>query len=317
MTSPEPQGFTSPAPDPVNGPTVYAANKAVANGGTLVLDSVRNFSVVAQYGQRVDLAAGGTDFTTFDMSGITGEFVGEGALKPVQNGTQSALHMSKRKWALILPFTNEAVRENYNGVVTQARRAAAGALARAIDNLALVGMTGTGGQAGIDATTKEVELGSAARADGGLFADYNEALRLLVADGKKLTGFLQDDIVEPLLNGAVDLNGRPLWIDSPLTIDQNAVTRQGRLLGRPAYQVADLAHDGIVGYAGDFRSIRWGTLTALTEDVNTTATVQLATGEQVSAYQQNLTLFRYEAEVGVLIPDPEAFVKLMDEDPNS
>src|SRR5690606_41926117 len=67
-----------------------------------------------------------------------------------------------------------------------------------------------------------------------IFADFNEALRVLLNDRKKLTGFMLDDIVEPVLNGAVDANGRPIWIESPLTIDENAVTRQGRLLGRPA-----------------------------------------------------------------------------------
>lgn len=298
--------FSTPAPNPPVGYT--SENPTKANGGVLVLDEVRNFSVVAQYGQRVQLAEGGTDFTTFDMSGITGSFVAQGGLKPVQNGTSDSLHMAKRKWAVIIPFTNEAVRENKNGVVTEARRAAAGALARAIDSLAITG-SGIDGQSYIDQTDKApITLGTTDVAEGGVFADFNEALRVLLNDRKKLTGFMLDDIVEPVLNGAVDRNGRPIWIESPLTIDENAVTRQGRLLGRPAYQVPDLEHDGIVGYAGDFRSIRWGTLSALTEDVNTTATVQLDSGEQVSAYQQNLTLFRYEAEVGVLVPDPNAFV---------
>src|SRR5690606_12722771 len=263
------------APTP---PTGYAVADTKANGGTLVLDQVRNFSLVAQYGQQVQLAEGGTDFTTFDMSGITGSFVAEGARKPVQNGTQDKMTMLKRKWAVILPFTNEAVRENKNGIVTEARRAAAGALARAIDDLAFTGAGIQSQENYIDATSKEVVLGTATPENGGLFADLNDSLAQLVADRKKLTGFVLDDVVEPQLNGAVDKNGRPLWIESPLTIDQNAVTRQGRLLGRPAYQVADVEHDGIVGYAGDFRSIRWGTLSALREDVDTRSTVELPDG---------------------------------------
>src|SRR5690606_29022834 len=102
--------FSTPAPNPPVGYT--SENPTKANGGVLVLDEVRNCTVDAESGHRVQLAEGGTDLPTFDMSGNTGSFVAQGGLKPVQNGTSDSLHMAKRKWAVIIPCSNEAVREN-------------------------------------------------------------------------------------------------------------------------------------------------------------------------------------------------------------
>src|SRR5690606_3686916 len=141
--------LSTPAPNPPVGYT--SENTTKANSDVLLLDDVQNDSVLAQYDQRALLAELVTSISTSLINTITVSFVAQGGLKPVQNGTSDSLHMAKRKWAVIIPFTNEAVRENKNGVVTEARRAAAGALARAIDSLAITG-SGIDGQSYIDQT---------------------------------------------------------------------------------------------------------------------------------------------------------------------
>src|SRR5690606_17440932 len=129
--------FSTPAPNPPVGYT--SENPTKANGGVLVLDEVRNFSVVAQYGQRVQLAEGGTDFTTFDMSGITSSSVAQSGLKTVQNGTSASMHMDRRKWVDTITLTTVAGLEINNGDVSGARRAVSGALDSAIITLANTG----------------------------------------------------------------------------------------------------------------------------------------------------------------------------------
>lgn len=299
-----------PAPDGVFTTNPNYLDKATAQA---IADKTRDYSLITALGTQVPLAPGGTDFPVFDTSGVQGKFIGEGEQKPTGMASRTNLHMAKRKWALILPFTNEAVRDDKSGVVQQARNAAAKALARDIDKLAFTG-AGIAGQSYIDQTTKTQDLSEYGAAEGSVFQALNGALRQLVTDGYELTGWVLDTEIEPIINGAVDAAGRPLFIETPL-VDTNPSVRPGRLIGRPARMARDVASgetpDRILGYAGDFSEVRWGLLSALSEDVNTTATVTLG-GQLVSAYEHNLTLFRYEAEVGVLVPDPDAFVKLVD-----
>jgi len=299
-----------PAPEGVFTTNPDFLDKATAQA---IVDKTRDYSLVTSMGTQIPLAPGGTDIPVYDTSDITGAFIGEGEQKPTGMASREKLHMAKRKWAVILPFTNEAVRDDTSGVVEQARNAAAKALARAIDNLAFTG-AGIAGQRYINETTKSQDLSEFGPSEGGVFASLNSALKQLVEDGHELTGWVLDTEAEPYINAAVDTAGRPLFIETPMT-ETNPTVRPGRLLGRPARIARDVASgegaDRVLGYAGDFSEIRWGLLSALSEDVNTTATVTL--GEQlVSAYEHNLTLFRYEAEVGVLVPDPDAFVKLVD-----
>lgn len=282
-----------------------------------IADRTRKTSLVTALGTQIPLAPGGTDVPVFDTSGITGNFVGEAEQKPTGEASRTNLHMVKRKWAVILPFSNEMVRDDKSGVVEAAREAAAGALARAIDRLAFDG-AGLSGQTYINQTDQVVSLSQHTPAEGGVFASLNDALKVLVEGGHDLTGFVMDNESEPIINGAVDTSGRPIFIESPLD-ETNPAVRSGRLLGRPARMARDVASgttpNRIVGYAGDFASIRWGILSGLSEDVDTRSAVHLDMGngpELVSAYERNLTLFRYEAEVGVLVPDPDAFVKLVD-----
>lgn len=279
-----------------------------------IAEKTRKTSLITALGTQVPLAPGGTDIPIFDTSTLTGQFVGEAEAKPNQDISRSQLHMAKRKWAVILPFSNEMVRDDKSGVVNAAREAAAGALARAIDNLAFTGAGVLGSPAYINQTTQVQPLNEFTSAQGGVYMALNEALRTLVTGGHDLTGFVLDNEIEPVINGSVDTAGRPIFVDSPL-VDTNPAVRPGRLIGREALMARDVASgaspDRILGYAGDFSTVRWGLLSGLSEDVDTRSSVTIG-GQLVSAFERNLTLFRYEAEVGVLVPDVNAFVKLTD-----
>src|SRR5687767_1067266 len=79
-------------------------------------------------------------------------------------------------------------------------------------------------------TSKSVEIGTTTQANGGIHGDLVAAMSLLVNDSKKLTGFALDDTFEPILWGATDLNGRPLYTELPTDDVAQGLARPGRLL---------------------------------------------------------------------------------------
>src|SRR5690606_982058 len=109
-----------------------------------------------------------------------------------------------------------------------------------------------------------------------IHADVNAGLSLLVNDNPKrrMTGSVWDSLAEPLFNGAVDKNGRPLFIDSPIT-EMSETIRVGRVLGRPAAMAETVAGGDIVGFAGDWSKAIWGAVGGISYNISTEATVTL------------------------------------------
>jgi HK97 family phage major capsid protein len=163
----------------------------------------------------------------------------------------------------------------------------------------------------LDAATLSVELGTAAAVDGGLYADLVSGMELLTGAKKRLRGFAFDGSVEPMILGAVDAQGRPIFAET--LDDATGPITSGRLLRRPAV-LADIDSaildetSGVVGYGGDFSKIVWGAVGGITYDVSTEATVTI-NGELTSLWEHNLVAIRAEAEFGLLIDDTAAFVK--------
>src|SRR5690606_27281451 len=143
------------------------------------------------------------------------------------------------------------------------RRPRAEAFALAVGLAALYGVGGDGSGTGpfndalVD-TSHAVTLGSASQANGGIHADLVEAMSLLVNTGKRLTGWALDDKVEPLLWGAIDNTGRPLYTELPTDDTSGALSRPGRLLNRPSFMGEGVAHGDVVGFAGDWRKTAGG-----------------------------------------------------------
>jgi HK97 family phage major capsid protein len=181
------------------------------------------------------------------------------------------------------------------------------AFGRAFDAAALHG-TSSPFSTYLGQTTKSIVLGTATQANGGLHKDIVDALGLLVNDGKRLNGFALDEVVEPLLLGAVDSTGRPIYIDTPLD-ETSAAVRPGRLIGRASFLVNEIAAGDVVGFAGDWTQAAWGAIGGINYKVSTEATVTID-GELVSLFENNLVAVLAEAEYGFLVNDPQSFVSL-------
>lgn len=286
-----------------------------------LFDRARKNSYVIQNATRVATTASGTIVPVF--SGLNGGgWVGEGQRKKIDEQAVSNKEMNIRKWAKIVPVTMEALDDNNEMaraelLLTIAENAQAD-FARSVDLLAATG-GGFSGQSFLDQTTKSIKLGTATQAAGGVYKDFNQGLRLLVSDTsaggpRVFTGALLDNETEPDINDAVDLQGRPLFVDSPVGAETNAVNRFGRLLGRPTGFISQLSHgSGVtrtVGYMGNWERVFYGLVGDISITYDSNATYFDAEGNGHSAFQDNLVLTRVEARIGVLVADPEDFVKV-------
>lgn len=271
-------------------------------------------SVVQSLGRQIPLGINGQEIP-YVTSKPTAGWVAEAGQKPATKGSLGLKTITPKKIAAIAVVSAEVVRANPGNYMNLFQDEIAEAFAIAYDAAALHG-TSTPFGAGnfIDASTKTVELGTTTAANGGIYGDLNAGLSLLVNDKKKLTGFAFDDIAEPVLNGAVDLNGRPLFVESPY---EGSALQAGRLLRRAALYAPEIGTavisgtpntGGIVGYGGDWSQVAWGVVGGISYDVSTQATVTI-NGDLTSLWENNLVAIRAEAEYGLLVNDPQAFVK--------
>jgi len=274
----------------------------------------RKSSSVMQLARQVPLGINGQEIVVPTSKAQAG-WVSEGAKKPTTESGLGLASFKPKKIAAISVVSAEVVRANPGNYMEILRADIAESFAVAFDNAVLHGI-GTefelvgGGTGSLDDTTKTVELGNASASDGGAYADVVAGLSELVTDGRKLTGFAFDRIVEPVFLGSVDTSGRPLFVDTPLA-ETTSVLSPGRLIGRPAYLGDNLMNDAVVGYAGDWSQLVWGTVGGISFDVSTEAAVTL-NGSLVSLWEQNLVAIRAEAEFGCFINGVENFVTFTD-----
>lgn len=299
-----------------------AATQTSEFGGFLRPEVAENYfkeaakqSVVQGLARRVPLGINGKEIP-FTTSKPTASWTAEAGQKPTTNGSLGLKTMKPAKLTAISVVSAEVVRANPGGYMETLREDITEAFALAFDAAALHG-TNTPFASYIDQTTKSVELGSATTAAGGIYADVNAGLKLLLADKKKLTGFAFDVLAEGTFNDAVDANGRPLFVDAPY---ERSSLQSGLLLRRPALLTDGIATDvvagtpntgGLLGYGGNWDQVIWGAVGGITYDVSTQATVTL-NGELVSLWEHNLVAIRAEAEYGLLVNDVESFVKYTD-----
>ena len=236
-------------------------------------------------------------------------------MKPITKGDMTSQTIAPHKIATIFVASAETVRANPANYLGTMRTKVATAFAMAFDNAALYG-TDSPFPTYIDQTTKVVSLADPGGAGVSDLTAYDalavNGLSLLVADGKKWGATLLDDTAEPILNGAKDLNGRPLFIESTYG-EASSVFRSGRVVSRPTILSDHVASGTTIGFAGDFSQIIWGQVGGLSFDVTDQATLNLGTPAApsfVSLWQHNLVAVRVEAEYAMHVNDPEAFVRL-------
>lgn len=244
----------------------------------------------------------------------TARWTNEGERKHATDMGLGVLEMEPEKLTAIAVMSAEVVRANPGGINQLVRPALAGAFATAFDFAVGYGLGGDGTGSGpfaknLSQTTKSVTLGSTTQDNGGVHGDFVAAMRLLVNDGRKLTGWAVGDSIEPDLWGAVDGNGRPLYVDLPTDDTSQAIARPGRLLNRPSYMGEGVENGDTVGFGGDFTKGAWGAIGGISYRISREAAITI-NGELVSAFENNLVAVLAEAEYGFVLADEEAFAKI-------
>lgn len=278
-----------------------------------IFERAARSSAVQQLSPQIQLGANGQSIPVVTGK-LSAGWVAEGAQKPASKGALALKNMDPKKIATIAVVSAEVVRANPGDYMNIIKNQVGDAFATAFDAAALHGTASPFGTY-IAQTTKSVEIGTSVQTAGGIHGDINAGLSLLVNDGKRLSGFALDDRFEPLLNGAVDASGRPIYIDSPL-VENAGPFRQGRLLGRSAFIGEGVYEDTTktLGFGGDWSQTAWGAVGGISYKVSTEATVTI-NGVLVSLFENNLVAILAEAEYGWLVNDAESFVEYVNVTP--
>jgi HK97 family phage major capsid protein len=272
-------------------------------------------SIVQQVARKVPLGPTGVKIPHWNGS-VSAEWLGEADMKPITKGSFTKQTIVPAKIATIFAESAEVVRANPGNYLGIMRTKIAEAIALAFDAAVLAG-TNTPFGAYVAQTTKSVSLidsgGAGVATDNNAYNALNAGLSLLVNDGKKWNGTLLDDKSEPIINGSKDTNGRPLFLEIAPPVLRSTPFRSGSILGRSTVISDHVATGTTLGYMGDWDQIIWGQVGGLSFDVTDQATLNFGTEGSpnlVSLWQHNLVAVRVEAEFGVLVNDPSAFVKL-------
>ena len=266
---------------------------------TNYFEKARYASSVMQLARQVPLGASGQEIIV-PTGKATAGWVTEGSKKPTTETSIGVKGFTPHKIAAISVVSAEVVRANPGNYMELLQDEIAQSFAEAFDAAALHGDGPFADH--VAKTTKSVSLKPSAY-DGVV-----DALRVLANDGKKLNGYAFDRVVEADFLSEKDGNARPLFIDTPLENTASVIT-PGRIIGRSAFLGDGISKGDVVGFAGDWSQLVWGTVGGIKFDVSTQATVTL-NGQLVSLFENNLVAIRAEAEYGLLINDVEAFTAI-------
>lgn len=275
-----------------------------------IFEEIQRQSLVQKLGRKIEMGPTGVSIPFWDGD-VQAAWTDEGGKKPLTKGGFDKFTIQPKKITAIFAMSAEVVRANPLNYINVMRNKVAEAFAVAFDEAALHGTNTPFGDY-IDMTEKTVSL---VGEDGvaNAYTATNNALSLLVKDGKKFTGGLLDTVTEPIINDSVDKNGRPLFIE-PTYTETNSLTRAGRIIGRPVMISDHVAKDGTVGYLGDFDKVLWGQIGGISYDVSDQATLDLSEAQDgsglTSLWQHNLVAVRCEAEFAIRVHDKDAFVKV-------
>jgi HK97 family phage major capsid protein len=263
-----------------------------------ILAKVQEASVIQRAARQVTLPGSGLAFQTL-TGDPTAAWVGETDAKPVSNGTVGSKTLRPYKLAVIETFSNEFRRDKgalYNALAGRLP----GALAKKFDSTVFHG-TAPGSDFDDLSGVGAVSIGTSVY--DGIVTSMND----IATAGYEMNGIILSPQGEGLLYGEKDGNDRPLFINNAAT--DGSI---GSVLGRPIFMNRAAYKDtttDVLGFAGDWSQALWGTVQGVTVKISDQAT--LTVGEStVNLFQQNMFAVLAEIEVGFIVTDEDAFVKL-------
>jgi HK97 family phage major capsid protein len=237
---------------------------------------------------------------------ITGDpsadWVAETAEKPVSKSTFGFKQMTPYKIAVIELFSNE-FRRDLNALYAELVRRLPASIGKKFDETVFNG-TAPGSNFDVLTNSTAVAIGGT-----GTYGKLVTALETIATTDAELTGWAISPQAEALLLKATDGNARPLFI--PNANDDRAINS---LLGAPvarSRRVYKAGTPNVIGFAGDWAQARYGIVDGINIAISEEATINTGT-ELVNTWQRNMFAVRVEAEVGFVVRNAAAFVKLTD-----
>ena len=264
--------------------------------------AVEHESAVMQLAQRVNLPGRGQSIPVISAD-ATATFIAESTEKHVSNATVSLKTMTPYKVACIELFSEEFIRD-LDGLYEELVRRAPAAIAKAFDSTVF---HGTAPGTGFDVLTSATAVGISDGVSQTTYGHLVSALETIATYGN-MNGIALAPQGKAIILGAVDQAGRPIFIDSARDGEI------GRILGSRVVDASETYVSGtpnVVGIAGDWTQARYGIVNGINISVSRDATVNDGTN-QINLWQRNMVGIRVEAEVGFVVRQAGAFVRLTD-----
>lgn len=265
-------------------------------------------SAFMQLARQIRIPGTGTTIQT-----ITGEpsanWVAETNAKPVSAHTFGKHAITPYKLAVIEAFSTEFLRDK-NALYDECVRRLPAALGKKFDST-IMGTTAPGSGFDVLGTgvTKQTILSASGHTVYSRFVDADAAIS--AADGI-LNAIALAPQGKSIVLGAEDTTGHPIFTAG---VGSNTV---GSILGanvavNKGVYVAGAATGSvpaIVGVAGDFTGVLWGSVEGVQMSVSDQATIVDGSSNTISLWQNNMVAVRFEIEVAFAVMDKSQLVLL-------
>lgn len=258
-------------------------------------------SAVMRLAQPINLPGSGITIPIITGDASAG-WVAETAEKPVSKATFGSKQMTPYKLAVIELFSNE-FRRDLDALYAELVRRLPAAIGKKFDETVFNG-TAPGSNFDVLTAATAVAIGGT-----GTYGKLVTALETIATTDAELTGWAISPQAEALLLKATDGNNRPLFI--PNANDDRAINY---LLGarvERSRRVYKAGTPNVIGFAGDWSQARYGIVDGINVAIADQVSVNTGT-EIVHTWQRNMFAVRVEAEVGFVVRNTGAFVRLTD-----
>ena len=251
------------------------------------------------------IAMPGTGITVPIITGdASADWVAETAEKPVSEASLNKKVITPYKLAVIELFSNEFKRD-LPRVYDELACRLPSSIGKKFDETVFAGVApGTG----FDVLTNCTAVNIQSTANSAtVYTNLVSALSTVVAADYELTGWAMSPKADPILLGAVDGDGRPIFVQSA---NDGFI---GSLLGAPVARSRRVYKQGtsndVLGFAGDWSKAFYGIVDGIKIAISEEATINDGTN-QINLWQRNMFAIRVEAELGFAVESANAFVKL-------
>lgn len=276
-------------------------------------------SAFMQLARQINIPGTGTKIQT-----ITGEptanWVDETNPKPVSASTFGAKTIVPYKLAVIEPFSTEFLRDK-NALYDECVRRAPAALGKKFDST-IMGSTAPG--SGFDVLGTGVGTQTILAASGHtVYSRFVDADATISAADGILSAIALAPQGKSIVLGAEDSTGHPLFtagvgsnVVGSILGASVAINKGVYVAGTAATQSA-AGVPAIVGVAGDFSGVMWGSVEGVKISVSDQASLVDANSNTINLWQSNMVAVRFEIEVAFAVMDKGQLVLLTGETPSS